>query len=592
MSSDLDVLIVAFGPVQGLVSASRKTKDLARGSALMSMLVAAAADAGDRLGVNVVVPPPGRRAAEGLSNKLVLLVAAGTGHLVGGQLRTAAERRLQAIANETLKRCPSGSIDETTYIRQVGSFLECYWASAPLVGDDFGASRAVAEERLDGRKALRDFGPYVGVPDRDKASADGRFEGVMDAEQRKRVRTRFPAATRDTEQVDAIGLIRRLWAGFDQQAVPSTVGFATRSWFEGMRANAKGQAALKTVDSARSELLARAEAVSGDRIDLDGADEWDWVLEEPLQRGRELETELSTLSSGTIPPELGQAMQDYNRACDDARAVGKELDLRSSPYYAVISADGDRMGKAFAAQKSSVSQQHASESLAQFGDTLRQRTAGDGVHIVYAGGDDLLAFAPLDAALPFVTEVRRAFKAAAQAFESQPSISIGVAIVHCQERLGEALRLARVAEGHAKEAGRPTLIGHTCLLLSKRGGADLWVVQPSTDDNDTSFHGLVNAVRTGSIPRGAAHDVRDLGRRLVQVDDVSVAIHEIRRVLTRKRDQRNKELDAATVNGLLDLSGIAAAHNSRVLERGCERLSVLLRIALHFAEHSSLGAHT
>ena len=141
------------------------------------------------------------------------------------------------------------------------------------------------------------------------------------------------------------------------------------------------------------------------------------------------------------------------------------------PYYAVLLADGDRMGQAIDRQASFADHRRLSQALAGFARQARavveQRHRGE---LIYAGGDDVLAFVPLHRAVACARELAQDFRERLTAFPAgdeggAPTLSVGIGVSHFLEPMGEALALARAAERRAKVT-RDAL----ALLVSKRSG--------------------------------------------------------------------------------------------------------------------------
>lgn len=78
--------------------------------------------------------------------------------------------------------------------------------------------------------------------------------------------------------------------------------------------------------------------------------------------------------------------------------VGKSI--KPTPYYALLLADGDGMGKAIDNQTSPKEHRQLSQQLAMFAQSAKAiiETTHKG-SLVYAGGDDVLAFVPLHTVL-------------------------------------------------------------------------------------------------------------------------------------------------------------------------------------------------
>lgn len=129
---------------------------------------------------------------------------------------------------------------------------------------------------------------------------------------------------------------------------------------------------------------------------------------------------------------------------------------RPEPYYVLLHADGDRMGEAIDHQSQRGLQAHRnlSNKLAlNFAARVQGIVEQHKGCLVYAGGDDVLALLPLHTALRCAKALAQAFQDAMRGFgkAQDPTLSVGLAIVHHLEPLQDALELVRRVEKFAKE---------------------------------------------------------------------------------------------------------------------------------------------
>jgi CRISPR-associated protein Cmr2 len=73
--------------------------------------------------------------------------------------------------------------------------------------------------------------------------------------------------------------------------------------------------------------------------------------------------------------------------------------LEPEPYLAVLVADGDKMGEALSALDLAGDHREFSQKLAEFADEAKNIVTNCNGVLVYAGGDDVLAFLPVDKCL-------------------------------------------------------------------------------------------------------------------------------------------------------------------------------------------------
>ncbi|WP_339232645.1 type III-B CRISPR-associated protein Cas10/Cmr2 [Geobacillus sp. FSL W8-0032] len=128
------------------------------------------------------------------------------------------------------------------------------------------------------------------------------------------------------------------------------------------------------------------------------------------------------------------------------------LDIGSGDYYAVLMMDGDNMGRWFSGeQKEEYSR--TSQKLARFSKEVVPRIVEQQCHgeLVYAGGDDVLAFLPVDEALKAAELLRLAFSDEQQGLGEGATASFGLVIAHKKAPLQHVLNEARMLEQKAKQ---------------------------------------------------------------------------------------------------------------------------------------------
>lgn len=162
-----------------------------------------------------------------------------------------------------------------------------------------------------------------------------------------------------------------------------------------------------------------------------------------------------------------------------AAQLGKNLqDEPVNPYYAVLLMDGDKLGEKlrdYPKQRGSIS-----EAIAAFSREVPMIVEGKwSGRVVYAGGDDVLAFLPLHKALDCATELRNAFmnqQRDCHLEESKITISAAILMIHMISPLQPILRTAhRLLDEVAKDGiGRDAFV----LQVQKRSGPSLTIAKP------------------------------------------------------------------------------------------------------------------
>jgi CRISPR-associated protein Cmr2 len=477
------LLLVTLGPVQDFIAQARRTRDLWYGSHLLSELGRAAARALADGGAQLIFPslragdaqlqpclaplradgtPP-----QNVANKLLAEVPSGVDpKQLARAVRAAVTRYWRDDLAEPVKaRCTGvlASGVEAVWAEQVDTFLEFAASWSPLA--DYAQTRRQIEQAIAGRKMLRDFGAWThGLGSVPKSSLDGARETVL----------RPPKARQDTlvrkyriagaEQLDAIGLVKRA-GGEPDQFVP-VVNVALASWLDLVSRVAPSELdGLRTAcGGAGVSRVARTDLPCTAPFPLDASvllpSRWRSVFEEQGLKGN-----AESWGRQYVQPILGKVSEPY-------------------PYVACLVADGDHMGRAIDRLGSAAEHRTFSEALARFAGEARRVVEQD--HrgaLVYAGGDDVLAFLPLPEALSCAEELRENFASAMASAcqsitaEQRPTLSVGLGIGHVMESMGDLLALGRQAEREAKR-DRNAL----ALRVDKRsGGTRTWHAQWSAD---------------------------------------------------------------------------------------------------------------
>ncbi|MBO1437226.1 type III-B CRISPR-associated protein Cas10/Cmr2 [Meiothermus sp. CFH 77666] len=233
----------------------------------------------------------------------------------------------------------------------------------------------------------------------------------------------------------------------------------------------------------------------------------------------EVVVDTRTMARRAINPE---AMPDERWGEDDDHIQEPQ------PYFAILVADGDRMGDLISRQDDPEAHRSLSKTLDDFAREARNIVLKHKGFMVYSGGDDVLAFLPVNRAVACAKALSEEFRRRVKG-----TLSAGVAIVHYREPLSISLENARDAEKAAKNGGRNAL----AVALHTRGGAPIQVVQHW---DALSWDELLEAYRSRQITRGFAHELRDLVREWQDHMRADYLHKEALRVLARKEARELK----------------------------------------------------
>lgn len=507
------LLSISIGPVQDFIAAARRTADLRAGSQLLQQLAGHIAAQIAQQGGTLIFPAsadvPG-------PNKVVAQYEGDPAALVQS-LRESAVQWLWGKWQQARQQFAGVPVEEHLAEEQVKNFLEFYAAWVPLDGD-YPQARQQVELLLAGRKALRDFRQVPPRPGRPKSPLDPSRDGVILLESGWRLpdaAVQPPLYLKNTEYLDAVSLLKRVWGA---EKVPSTSFMAAQSILPIVRQK-KPQAVQQMEDL--------AERAPGP-IDI-GDLMFPHRVQEEIQEGS---------------PALQAYLQKHLAEIDSAR---REILHTISPnlhecpsYYAILAADGDRMGRLLGAQTSVSAHQQLSRALAKLAQQAQDTVRKHHGYPVYAGGDDLLALLPVNTALSCSLQLAMQFRQAVQPFaagvEGAGTLSIGIAIVHRMEMLQQCLEWAREAE-HAAKTRRNAL----AIALHTRGGVPVTVVTSwESDPMLEGWHQWMRAFRAG-LTRGFPYELQYLAR---EAENADIPLQSLRaealRIFARKQGSESR----------------------------------------------------
>lgn len=174
------------------------------------------------------------------------------------------------------------------------------------------------------------------------------------------------------------------------------------------------------------------------------------------------------------------------RTIEDIASYGSNpsAKLKKDHYYAVVTADGDSMGK-FLEQISDDQVTEFSKMCLDYDKAAAKLVAAYGGMTIYAGGDDLLFLAPVKTAekdiFALCKEIHDLFEEKIRSFadfgeKEIPTISFGVSVQYEKYPLYEAMANARECLGQAKSGDKNAL----CVNLQKHSGQSLQFVISNT----------------------------------------------------------------------------------------------------------------
>ncbi len=629
------VVIFSIGPVQTFIASARRSRDLWSGSWLLSELAKACAKSLNDLGdtkAQLIFPHVDKSNQADLEensyfsvgNKVqVVLTVDGVDELknIIDNAKKSVKKRFIKEASNALSRLPKDRyyLRETIWNSQLDDYLEIQTAWARF-GDDNSYHDAAqkAGQTLASRKATRDFSPTCAISEKDfitslvqldnvrkttnknlnvikqpyqdlfmlpKSSLDGMRETVLKESGLQKNSLQRKLSLSKSEQLDTVGVIKRL--GFEEKAEQFTpfTRITAHAWIEEIAQ--KEPDALNRLKGTYRELcrLGIASGVTGNNKVYQ-----DFAYDAQLLYPSRLEVTLKEYQNSDD--------KEAKEIVDNLKILKKTLaplfQSYGEPYrYGVLLlADGDRMGELLDKAKTQVQHQEITQALSNFAGQVAYTMRQSSGHCIYAGGDDVLGFVPLDKAYKCADDLQKLFANSLSGVanklgaENSPTLSVGLAICHIMTPLGVIRELASQAEKFAKgdhvDESQSTEKRRNALgiLLSVRSGNDT-KLRFNWDDlaGLNAFETMVNYYVEKQIPSRIAYDVREIYLRTCDfaIDDKQlqkdIQSAELLRMLKQARTNQSKKIADQTIDML----------NERAKKIGLDNLANELIVARWFA---------
>ena len=563
--------VLSIGPVQDFIAAARRTRDLWFGSHLLSEISKAAARSVAEAGGDLIFPnlrsghpdlesayklPLDKRIdAFNVANIVLAELPDGINPAeLNQQAKFAAQNEWKHYAEEAknkaeeAKNNAGSAVHKEIWDEQIDDVLELYAAWTPM-GDRYKETRSRVMRLLAGRKSIRDFKSAKGRAGIPKSSLDGARESVLKKNQLIPKKLSLQMRLSEGEQLCAVGLTKRL--GGWRVAFPSVIRVALDPWLRGIE-RSQSEEANRIISDIRNLCEDGNSFSSGTGKRLYQEFPFDGQIFYPSRLARAKEN-LENISSD--PDEDNPYKGDLEKL-DLIEKMTIKLQRRGNdslgfgepnPYLAILVADGDRMGKALSKIDSKEKHQKFSGQLAKFATDARRIVEED--HrgcMVYSGGDDVLAFIPVDHCLGAARDLHDAFNDLLKEPDKNeggetPTLSVGIAIGHSMEPLEDLLEYGRTAEKAAKSPDRN---GLSINLYTRSGGDPIRIREqwkpPGKNGLDERLAEWVRMFQLDKFPDKAAYDLRVLAEDYRDWTGLSqeLILKDVERLLKRKRAGR------------------------------------------------------
>lgn len=606
---------ISLGPVQGFIAAARETRDLAFGSQLLGNLAVFAARYAQKMDTEIIFPALLDSAS---SNKIILRKQVANQQQIVTLLQDtehATRTELERLATQFVATFAKEDLDtHERAIWQILDTLEFYWAAVPCVDSHYVEAIDLLELTLAARKNTRTFSPNQYGAMIFKSSLTGTYESVIPAAKYPVIADRAAdvrvkkLALADaygidgSEQLSGIDLFKRRGVLDGKPFIfPSLATMAARGSVLAMRpeqqhmldaawkqivgtefwhANTMQQAWLvEGADDVKARLRTRIYQQCR-RADMAAMNaEWMHIDEQlaqrtglPIDQSEHLEYLIPDVADMLLPKQsnlqaqLSAFVQKYqirvpSSAKDDLQRIAMSnlsgVHKGISPYYALLVADGDHMGKfihEFA--KHGVSAHRAlSEAMIKFAREVNEIATSEYGVAVYAGGDDMVVLVPVTNLLTCAQRLQDRFAAQiksvmhqykiAENVLPQPSISMGAVVAHFRESLQDALDCARETTKQAKRFRNALAIS-----VVKRSGGDTTVVG-HWQHFVPHMQAVANLWHDRAIPHGYVYDIQQMIDRLVPDTNSQKNASQLRAIIRLESVRILKQKRISNTDGVL-----------------------------------------
>ncbi|MDR1620923.1 MAG: type III-B CRISPR-associated protein Cas10/Cmr2 [Synergistaceae bacterium] len=494
------LLQISIGPVQDFISAARRTRDLWFGSYLLSEISKTAAKAVKDAGGNLIFPnlaglSPEEIDSEECNVANVILAETDSEECARNAslaARKAAETRWGEFTEEAFAIL-RGCVMKDAWDYQKSGVIEFYSAWSPFKEDlsDYREARKNVARLLAGRKNIRDFTPWRGKAGVPKSSLDGLRESVLKPRTGNEDLTVRGIRIKKGEALDLVGCVKRAAgqkADDEKRAFPSVTRIAADPWIRGLEKKRTNTEVSKNYENlcalckslAEKKVLSPYESVSFP---------YEGTALLPQRYSEFLEG-----FGGDAPNDI-EAIKELRRELESVVTKLHRQHKPMEPYLAVLVADGDKMGAAISTLKTPDEHRKFSRKLSEFASIARDIVQKHFGCCVYTGGDDVLAFLPLDRALLCARELHDMFGnlwAVGWNFEKNPTLSVGLAVGHALEDLEFLLKWGREAEKLAKEKekGKENERDGLGITIRARGNSEIFIREQWKEEKDTTGGGV------------------------------------------------------------------------------------------------------
>jgi CRISPR-associated protein Cmr2 len=544
------LVAISIGPVQSFIEAGRRSQDLWCGSWLLSEVSRAVAYNLHQTQNGCLIFPspdvdlqpqdpdssdPDIAIEANIANVIRAVIQVDNSEqvrLIIGDAKHTATQRLDDLINTVKNKLSGFAIDDERFEQQKRDILETYGAWVKLEPNKYGDASERLGKLLSARKQTKDFSPI-------QDTKTGLFKSTLDGANNTLTRDihiehRHQLRLSEREELDILGLIKRKAGHFEQFTPFSRV--VTEPWLATL---SDPQIALLKEKYEPFVKAGLATTVKGNEntyqaFPYDG----EYLFPSRIEQEKGLDKD----------PD--KAKDTQNKLLEYLSTLDNESGA-PVPYGVLLKADGDRMGELLSQAKVKEDSIAISKALHQFATEVRTVVRKHGGHAIYTGGDDVLAFVPLNSSLICAQELAEMFAKTMKdvivkrnlVVKTPPTLSVGLAIGHFVQPMRQLRHRAIQAEKLAKGNGLPNPRNALAIQLGIRSGYEItWRCRWDDITTMTALNDFVTGFRKGLLPTRIMQEVLAMSQNLMWTKDedkvdketgAGIRLSEMERMLAR-----------------------------------------------------------
>jgi CRISPR-associated protein Cmr2 len=295
---------------------------------------------------------------------------------------------------------------------------------------------------------------------------------------------------------------------------------------------------------------------------------------------------------------------DLEKEVKDAHeAWSKPLTIPFTPYYALIRFDGDNMGDWFSGkhllkkEDTKAFQKVLSEVIIAFANDIQLHLKAPQGKVVYAAGEDFMAFVNLHELWNVITYIREVFTAKLSSSTllnylpegtTPPTLSMGICVAHYKEPLQLVLDKTKDAEAKAKgkhqtQKGEGAGKASCCLHISKHSGGQVNTVFPWEKEGVQfwdAFFAILTRITSKKISGAFLQNLYEYLETFQFKEDIRLREMLLSRIKLYVRRAKEKEMTAKE-------EAVLIAHLTSLLEEGSLQNYAEALMSLDFLQRKS-----